>query len=342
MKKRIISVVLLGSLVLSLAACDNTSLNFEIPKEENSAISEGEISAADNVISEDVCILDELPEYESEDEKFMAIFSDILSDAFNAIYNEKVPENIELSTLLVDSGSLSKDEKAGIGFGFCDINDDGITELVIAGKGKGESYSKLYAIGLYDCVGAFLSADIREEEKAFETKLEEGTMDFDSVLTPFAECEDLFGTIPEEEEYDVPTAVTGELQFETVDINGNTVTQDIILGSKVILLNLWEPWCGPCVNEIPELQKLYENYKESGLLIIGAYQDYDDEAQWIVNDAGVTYPIVKVDSNLEKYEQSYVPATFVFDGNGNLLDSEPVPGAMNYDNWEAFVLQYLE
>ena len=132
----------------------------------------------------------------------------------------------------------------------------------------------------------------------------------------------------------------GTLIFDTVDINGNPVTNDIIKESKVVLMNLWEPWCGPCVKELPELEKLYETYKDQGLLILGVYSD-SENAKEIIEDAGVTYPILQVDANLYAYEQSYVPATFIFDGNGKLLQPDPVQGSKPYEGWEEIVLKYL-
>ncbi len=133
------------------------------------------------------------------------------------------------------------------------------------------------------------------------------------------------------------------LVFTTVDIDGNAVSESIIKDSKVVLVNLWEPWCGPCVREIPDLEKLYENYKDQGLLILGVYTTFemDADAKEIMTSSGVTYPILKADQNLYSYEQDYVPATFLFDGNGKLLESEPIAGAQSYEQWESVVLKYL-
>lgn len=135
---------------------------------------------------------------------------------------------------------------------------------------------------------------------------------------------------------DIPSVIT----FNTVDINGNPYSSDDMQGAKVVLINLWEPWCGPCVGEMPELQKLYENYKDQGLLIIGAYSDEED-AQTVVDDNGITYPIVHCEGNLMSLQQDYVPASYVYDGDGNLLMNNPVEGAMEYDGWEELILQYL-
>ena len=136
---------------------------------------------------------------------------------------------------------------------------------------------------------------------------------------------------------------SGDLVFNSVDIYGNPVTDEVIKGSKLVLMNLWEPWCGPCVNEMPDLESLYEKYKDDGLLILGVYSsfDYDNEAKQVVDYCGTTYPIIKADSNLIAYEQNYVPATFIFDGKGNLIDREPVEGSRSYDDWEEIISYYL-
>ncbi|MCR4595051.1 MAG: TlpA family protein disulfide reductase [Clostridiales bacterium] len=131
------------------------------------------------------------------------------------------------------------------------------------------------------------------------------------------------------------------LKFDSVDINGVKITSDIMKDAKVVLVNLWEPWCPPCVNEMPELQKLYENYKDKGLLIIGAYTTQDG-AKDIVDENGITYPIVYCDSNLLELQQSYVPASYVYDSNGKLLSESVIQGAKPYEEWEEIVLQYLE
>ncbi len=142
---------------------------------------------------------------------------------------------------------------------------------------------------------------------------------------------------------DDPAEQTGDLVFDTLDHEGNLVTNEIITGSKLVILNLWAPWCGPCVGEMPDLEKLYQKYKDDGLLILGVFSPYDslDDVRDIIKECGVTYPCIVQDENLNKYEQTYIPATFFFDGNGNLLESEPVIGSKSYDEWVKYVEKYL-
>ena len=133
------------------------------------------------------------------------------------------------------------------------------------------------------------------------------------------------------------------LSFDTVDINGNAVTNEIMEGAKLVLVNLWEPWCGPCVREMPDLERLYEDYKDQGLLVLGVYATFsmDDDAKEIVTSAGITYPILKADERLLTLEQNYVPASYLFDGEGRLLYDEPIAGAREYDSWKEIVLSFM-
>lgn len=141
-----------------------------------------------------------------------------------------------------------------------------------------------------------------------------------------------------------PVGTGSAIDFNTVDINGNAFSTQRLQNAKVVMLNLWEPWCGPCVNEMPELNELYNNYKDKGLLIIGAYTtfDMDDDAKEIVDKLGISYPIIKCNRSIYKIEQDYVPATYLLDHNGNLITEEPFAGADSYKGWESVVLEYLK
>ena len=45
--------------------------------------------------------------------------------------------------------------------------------------------------------------------------------------------------------------------FEIVDLNGDTVTQDIFKDYDITMINIWATWCGPCRSELPEIQAAY-------------------------------------------------------------------------------------
>jgi thiol-disulfide isomerase/thioredoxin len=52
---------------------------------------------------------------------------------------------------------------------------------------------------------------------------------------------------------------------------------------KVVLLNIWATWCGPCVKEFPDLVKLHETYRDRGLVIITASLDEPEDRAKVVS-----------------------------------------------------------
>lgn len=86
--------------------------------------------------------------------------------------------------------------------------------------------------------------------------------------------------------------------FTLPDINGKNVTLSEILAdksTKCVLVNFWSTRCVPCRREMPELVKLYNAYKDRGLVVIGICTDSDfleDERDLLLNELKVTYTIL--------------------------------------------------
>ena len=55
--------------------------------------------------------------------------------------------------------------------------------------------------------------------------------------------------------------------FKTKDLNGKEITSDIFSKYKVTMVNIWSTWCGPCIEEMPEIGKLYEDLPEGANII---------------------------------------------------------------------------
>ena len=67
-----------------------------------------------------------------------------------------------------------------------------------------------------------------------------------------------------------------KLDYKVKDMNGADVRLADYKG-KVILLNYWATWCGPCKVEIPDLVALQDKYKDKGFIVLGVSQDDDPE-----------------------------------------------------------------
>lgn len=132
------------------------------------------------------------------------------------------------------------------------------------------------------------------------------------------------------------------MQFSTTDLEGSPVSMEDFSDAKLILVNFWEPWCGPCVKELPELQKISENYRDSGVIVLGVFQtvEMEEDAKAILEDAGVEYPILHFTEDLNAFVKDYVPSTVFTDGEGTVLGE--VAGAMDYESWEKEVEGYLK
>lgn len=94
------------------------------------------------------------------------------------------------------------------------------------------------------------------------------------------------------------------LNFRLKDMHGKTVNLADYKG-KVVLLNFWATWCGPCKVEIPEFVRAYAANKDKGFVILGV--SIDDTAEQLKEFAAqykVNYPLLLND---EKLEEAYGP-----------------------------------
>jgi peroxiredoxin len=93
------------------------------------------------------------------------------------------------------------------------------------------------------------------------------------------------------------------------------------LRGRVVLVNFWATWCGPCKQEMPELNKLYDKYHASGFVLLGV--NVDDDARHAADVAtklGLKFPVLldsdKAVSRL--YEVDSMPSTLLIDRDGRV------------------------
>ena len=74
-----------------------------------------------------------------------------------------------------------------------------------------------------------------------------------------------------------PEDVKSVGKFETTGIDGKTYTEKVFSDYDLTLVNVFTTWCSPCVKEIPELQELYKEMKDKGVVVAGVVLDTTDE-----------------------------------------------------------------
>ena len=91
-------------------------------------------------------------------------------------------------------------------------------------------------------------------------------------------------------------------------------------------VNLWATWCVPCREEMPELQKLYPQFQEAGIEILGVSIDIDtaDRVPRFLRDHGILYPAYTAEkssvSKIFSGEEVVIPMSFLLDGKGKVLE----------------------
>mgnify|MGYP000943348890 CR=1 FL=1 len=149
--------------------------------------------------------------------------------------------------------------------------------------------------------------------------------------------------------------VTNVGKFETTGVDGKTYTQDIFSKYDLTMVNIFTTWCSPCVNEIPDLEKLYQEMKDKGVGVVGVTLDtvgsdgkQDEEAvkkaQVIQEKTKASYPFLIPDSGMMNGRLNGIsafPETFFVDKNGNIV-GETYSGSHSLDEWKEIVEKELE
>lgn len=142
--------------------------------------------------------------------------------------------------------------------------------------------------------------------------------------------------------------------FSTQDVFGNSFDKEMFQDYDLTLVNIFTTWCTPCVDEMPDLEKLYQQMKDNGVNVVGVVLDVKNEkgeivqsdlerAQTLAERTGVTYPVLLPDSTYMNGRLIGIegfPETFFVDKNGNLV-GETYSGSRSFEDWLSIVEQEL-
>jgi peroxiredoxin len=111
-----------------------------------------------------------------------------------------------------------------------------------------------------------------------------------------------------------------QADFTLTELNGKMWTLKELRG-KVVVVNFWATWCPPCRKEMPDLESLYQQFKDQGLVILAISDEEAGKVKPFLAEHKVTYPVLldpgrKVN---ELFQVEGIPKTFVYDRSGKLV-----------------------
>lgn len=138
--------------------------------------------------------------------------------------------------------------------------------------------------------------------------------------------------------------------FDTQDVFGTSFNKEMFQDYDLTLVNIFTTWCTPCVEEMPDLEQLYQQMKDNGVGVAGVVLDVLNEkgeivesdlerAQTLVERTGVTYPVLLPDSTYMNGRLTGIegfPETFFVDKNGNIV-GETYSGSRSLEDWLSIV-----
>ncbi|HXH05877.1 MAG TPA: TlpA disulfide reductase family protein, partial [Vicinamibacterales bacterium] len=113
------------------------------------------------------------------------------------------------------------------------------------------------------------------------------------------------------------------LDFTVKDMHGRSVRLSDYKG-KVVLLNFWATWCGPCKVEIPALVDVYTRYRDKGLAVVGiSVDDSPEQLRRFAQDYKMNYPVLVGRDREDIVDEAYgpnwaIPVSFLISRDGRI------------------------
>lgn len=142
------------------------------------------------------------------------------------------------------------------------------------------------------------------------------------------------------------SSVFGTFQSETLE--GEAVTQEILEGTDLTMVNIWATFCRPCISEMPDLAALNEEYADRGFQVVGIISDVtqagDETAGEIVSMTGADYTHIVASDDLRSgflRIVNVVPTTIFLDREGKRV-GETYSGSRSKEEWAEIIELLME
>lgn len=112
---------------------------------------------------------------------------------------------------------------------------------------------------------------------------------------------------------------------------------------KVLFVNLWATWCGPCVVEMPGIQRLYEQFPREDVAFLLVSDEPPDVVEEFVDEKGWKLPLyVSDEERPSAFDSRGIPATFILDRTGRIVFRHVGSAAWDDESSVRFLTELLE
>jgi len=132
--------------------------------------------------------------------------------------------------------------------------------------------------------------------------------------------------------------------FEVRSLDGKTVSLSDMRG-KVVFLNFWATWCGPCKMEVGEIDRLYDKLGGKNFTVMAVSVGEDGrKVSRFMDREGIDFPVyLDIDTNVAReYRVNGIPTTFIVDPDGNIVGSALGPREWGSDDSVALMKSLMD
>lgn len=128
-----------------------------------------------------------------------------------------------------------------------------------------------------------------------------------------------------------------EYNMPLLTIDGDRIYLSEFEG-KTIFMNLWATWCPPCIAEMPNIQRLYDDIDDENIVFVMASLDQDPQKAWdFVKRKEFTFPVYSVIAKPRVYDSSVVPTTYVISPQGDIVMEHQGMAKYDTDEFKEFL-----